>query len=90
MQENWIPRFEQRSASGARCASGNSHSPARAVLGAARQDFRREHAVDLEQLEFDRIAAGIGRGIDKSQRAGEIAAVIAGRFGDEDRRLRHA
>ncbi len=60
------------------------------VFGAPRQDFRRKHPIDLEQLEFDGIAARIGCGIDERQRTGQIAPVIAGRFGDEDRRLRHA
>ena len=86
VQENWIFRAEQCSASGARWESGNSHSAAGPVLGAVRQDLRREHAVDLEKLELDRVAAGIGRRIHKGLGAGEVAAVIAGRFGDEERR----
>ena len=56
------------------------------MFGASAQNFRREHAVDLEELEFNRIAAGIGGRIDEGEGAGEIAAVIARRFGDEDRR----
>ena len=54
------------------------------MLLAARQNFGREHAVDLEKLELDRVAAGIGGGIDKGKRAGKVAPVIAGGFGDEE------
>ena len=55
------------------------------MLGALRQDLGREHAVDLEKLEFDRVAARISRRIHKGQARVEIAAVIAGSFGDEKR-----
>ena len=55
------------------------------VLGTLRQDLGREHAVDLEKLEFDRVAARIRRRIHKGLGAREIAAVIAGSFGDEKR-----
>jgi hypothetical protein len=55
-----------------------------AVLGALRQDFRREHPIDLEELEFDRVAARIRRRIHKGLGAGKIAAMIAGRFGYEE------
>ena len=78
-------RAGQCSASGARWASGNSHSARARCLGLCAQDFRREHAVDLEKLELDRVAARIGRGIDKGQGARQVAAVIAGGFGDEKR-----
>ncbi|MEJ0044293.1 MAG: hypothetical protein WDM81_19660 [Rhizomicrobium sp.] len=64
--------------------------PARAVLFAAGEDFRREHAVDLEELELHRIAARIRRRIDESKRAAEIAIVVAGSFGNEGWRGGHA
>src|ERR1700742_4178921 len=57
----------------------------RPVLRTLRQNLRREHAVDLEKLEFDSVAAGIGRSVNKSLGAGQIAAVIAGGLGDEQR-----
>src|SRR6185312_10817648 len=50
-----------------------------------RQNLWREHAVDLEELEFDRVAAGFRRRIHKCLGAADIAAMIAGRFGDKDR-----
>ena len=53
------------------------------VLGAHRQDFRRERPVDLEQLEFDRVAPGVRSRINKGKRSGEIAAVIARSLGNE-------
>src|SRR5262249_33158511 len=55
----------------------------RPVLGTLCQDFRREHAVDLEKLKLDRVATRIRRRIHKSLGAGKIAAVIAGSLGDE-------
>ena len=60
---------------------------ASAMPGALREDFRREHARDLEQLEFHRIAAAIGRSVHKCERAGKIAGVIAGCFRNEKRRV---
>ncbi len=57
-----------------------------AMFGAAAQNFRREHAVDLEKLEFDRVAAGIGGGIHKGAGPPQIAAMIARRFSDEEGR----
>ena len=58
---------------------------ARAVLGRCGQDLGREHPVDLEQLEFHRVAARIGGRIDEGESAGEVAAMIAGGFGNEER-----
>jgi hypothetical protein len=55
------------------------------VLGALPEDFRREHALDLEKLELDRAATRIGRRVDKGQSARKIAAVVARGFGDEKR-----
>jgi hypothetical protein len=63
--------------------------PARAMARAARENLRREHAIDLEQLEFHGIAAGVRSGIHKSQGPGQIASVIAGGLGDEKRALVH-
>ena len=54
-----------------------------AMFFALRQNLRREHAVDLEELEFHRVAAGIRRRVDERQRARKIAIVIAGSFSDE-------
>ena len=59
-----------------------------AVLFAARENFRREHALDTEKLKFHRIAFGIGGGIDKGQCTGQIARMIAGDFGDKARHAR--
>ena len=56
------------------------------VLGTARQDLGREHPDDLEKLEFHRVAARIGCCVHKGLGAGEVAAMVAGRFGDEERR----
>ena len=55
-----------------------------AVLGAFAEDFRREHAVDAEQLELDRIAARIRRRIHKGAGAIQVAAMVARCFGNED------
>ncbi len=55
------------------------------MLGTLAQDLRREHAVDLEKLELDRVTARIRRRIHKGAGAIQVAAVIAGGFGDEDR-----
>ncbi len=63
--------------------------PAGPVLFALRQNLRREHAVDLEELEFHRVAAGLRRRVDERQRAAKIAVVIGRRLGDEDRCGRH-
>jgi hypothetical protein len=60
------------------------------MLLAARGDFGREHAVDLEELELDGVAAGIGRRIDESEGARQIAVVVGRGFGNEDRRALHA
>ena len=57
---------------------------ARAMLGALGKNFGGEHAVDLEELEFHRVAARIRRRIDESERARKIAGVIARCFGDEN------
>ncbi len=54
-----------------------------AMLGALGQNFRGEHAVDLEKLELHRVAARLGRGIDKGERARQVAAMVARGFGDE-------
>jgi len=59
--------------------------PSGAVLRALHQYLGREHAVDLEKLEFDRIAAGIGGGIHKGLGARKVPAVIAGCLGDKKR-----
>jgi hypothetical protein len=68
---------------------GQFPGAARPVLGASRQDFRREHAVDLEKLEFDRVAARIRSRIDESARAVQVAAMIGRGFGDENGRGFH-
>ncbi len=60
-----------------------------AMLLAFRQDFGGEHAVDLEKLEFHRVAAGIRRGVHEGQRPAEVAVVIGRGFGDEKRGARH-
>src|SRR5262249_30674244 len=57
--------------------------PPRPVLRALRQDLRREHLVDLEQLEFDRAAADFRGFVDESERAVEVSVVIARDLGDE-------
>ncbi len=56
-----------------------------AVLGALGEYLGGEHAIDLEELEFHRVAARIRRGVDEGARAGEVTAVIRRRFGDENR-----
>jgi hypothetical protein len=55
------------------------------MLLAARQDLGREHAIDLEELEFYRIAAGDRGGINERQRTAEVAIVIRRGFGNEKR-----
>jgi hypothetical protein len=55
------------------------------VLGALAQDFRREHAVDLEKLELDRVAARIRRRIHKGTGAIQVAAMVAGSLCDKNR-----
>src|ERR1051326_4746284 len=59
------------------------------VLGAFGQNFGREHAVDFEQLELDRVAAGVRRRIDKRLGAGEVASMVAGSLSDEKRAALH-
>jgi hypothetical protein len=54
------------------------------MLGAGAQDFRREHLVDLKELEFHGVAAAIRRRIHKGQRPVQMPAVIAGCFRNED------
>ena len=65
--------FPRRTVFGQRGQMGERQFPFAAgpVLGALRQDFRREHAVDLEKLELDRVAAGIRRRIDKGLARGQ-------------------
>jgi hypothetical protein len=54
------------------------------MLGALRQNFRREHPIDLEKLELHRVAARIRCRIHEGERARKVAAVIARGFRDEE------
>jgi hypothetical protein len=56
---------------------------ARTVLGALREDFGREHAVDFEKLELDRVATRFGGRIHEGKCARKVPAVIARRLCDE-------
>src|SRR5262249_53557645 len=61
--------------------------PAGTMLLAARQDFRGEHAIDLEKLEFHRVAASGGPGINERQPPTEATNGIRPGFGDENRHV---
>jgi SAM-dependent methyltransferase len=53
------------------------------------QNLRRKHPGDLEQLKLDRIAAGIGGGVDKGKASRQLATVVAGGLCNEEGRLSH-
>ena len=50
---------------------------------AFRENFRRKQFAHPEELEFDRVAAGIRRHVDETKRAGEVLPVITGCLCDE-------